>query len=319
MIDNLLFISDVRSLLPGARFITVATIRKFEAQSSPAAGRMLRLDAADRSGALNAVIFNSHPKFAAFDAKAPSGLVFIRGTADIYRGAFSPKIDDITPAPSEAEYIERVQRTSERPVDEMKNELASLLCLLSSDVRAAVEDVLASVSPEYYSHPAAIAVHHNHRHGLIEHTLSSIQVARFLCQKYSSLSPREGIVIASLIIHDCGKVKEYDSGTTTSFATAGLLQDHISFAHAQWTAAAIRHKVPDDIAQHIGHCVLAHHGERQRGSPVEPHTIEAWIVHLADYTDSRFGILASALADDSTSPVVQSKYAGPIVRASASI
>jgi 3'-5' exoribonuclease len=37
--------------------------------------------------------------------------------------------------------------------------------------------------------------------------------------------------------------------------------------------------------------MLAHHGRKEWGSPVEPATNEAWILHAADMMSSREGAL----------------------------
>ncbi len=35
------------------------------------------------------------------------------------------------------------------------------------------------------------------------------------------------------------------------------------------------------------HAMLAHHGVREWGAPVEPQSVEAWLVHLADLAEAR--------------------------------
>jgi 23S rRNA maturation-related 3'-5' exoribonuclease YhaM len=37
----------------------------------------------------------------------------------------------------------------------------------------------------------------------------------------------------------------------------------------------------------LRHIVLAHHGRPEWGAPCEPHTVEAWLVHLADVAEAR--------------------------------
>lgn len=39
----------------------------------------------------------------------------------------------------------------------------------------------------------------------------------------------------------------------------------------------------------VGHCILAHHGRKDWGSPIEPQTQEAYLLHAADTWSSRFG------------------------------
>jgi 3'-5' exoribonuclease len=39
--------------------------------------------------------------------------------------------------------------------------------------------------------------------------------------------------------------------------------------------------------ERLTHAILAHHGRKEWGAPVEPQTVEAWLVHLADLAESR--------------------------------
>lgn len=54
---------------------------------------------------------------------------------------------------------------------------------------------------------------------------------------------------------------------------------------------------PKALAMNIKHCVLAHHGRLEYGSPKLPSTLEALVVHLADFTDSRLAHFKSEIED----------------------
>ena len=43
------------------------------------------------------------------------------------------------------------------------------------------------------------------------------------------------------------------------------------------------------LVYQVGHCLLAHHGRKEWGSPVEPQTVEAQILHYADMMSMLWG------------------------------
>ena len=47
------------------------------------------------------------------------------------------------------------------------------------------------------------------------------------------------------------------------------------------------HTIPAELVNQVGHCILAHHGHKEWGSPVEPITTEARILHFADDLSAR--------------------------------
>jgi 3'-5' exoribonuclease len=48
---------------------------------------------------------------------------------------------------------------------------------------------------------------------------------------------------------------------------------------------------PEDLRRHLEHMVLSHHGRREYGSPIEPATPEAFVLHAIDSLDSRLNQL----------------------------
>lgn len=127
--------------------------------------------------------------------------------------------------------------------------------------------------------PAAEKIHHNYREGLLEHTIASVKLGLTLCNlvenHYKGKVDRD-IVLAALILHDLFKVYSYeksDGGFRRS--VLGLFLDH----HTAVVSELIKRGFPVKVI----HAVLAAHG---RFGPSQPKTVEALIVHLADYLDS---------------------------------
>lgn len=131
----------------------------------------------------------------------------------------------------------------------------------------------------YCTHPAATSVHHAFQGGLLNHTY---ELLNLLLGIYPNLPPLkiERCIIA-ILFHDYGKLKEYDAQTfepTEYMYLMGHIYISAHVLHNKLNKAGISNQETIRIV----HCVLAHHGEREYGSPVVPCTTEAVVVTLLD-------------------------------------
>lgn len=138
------------------------------------------------------------------------------------------------------------------------------------------------------SAPAAKGVHHAYKGGLAEHILSVMKLAHRIADHYP-MADRD-LLIAGALLHDIYKVKEIvpDKGGGFEYSDEGRLVGHLVMAAQKIheKASAIS-GFPTALEHHLTHLVLAHHGQLEWGSPKEPMTLEALLVHLIDTVDSR--------------------------------
>jgi 3'-5' exoribonuclease len=52
---------------------------------------------------------------------------------------------------------------------------------------------------------------------------------------------------------------------------------------------------PEKLGRELEHCILAHHGELEYGSPKKPALVEAAALNLADNTDAKLETFREAL------------------------
>jgi len=62
---------------------------------------------------------------------------------------------------------------------------------------------------------------------------------------------------------------------------------HICRSAIEWSKAVDKLPAYRDIEDDVLHAILAHHGQKQWGSPVEPRTRIAWLLHLSDQLSAR--------------------------------
>ena len=90
------------------------------------------------------------------------------------------------------------------------------------------------------------------------------------------------------ILHDIGKLKELSTFPENDYTDAGQLLGHIMIG-AEWVGDAIKSidGFPVVLANELKHCILAHHGELEFGSPKKPALVEALALSFADNIDAK--------------------------------
>lgn len=153
----------------------------------------------------------------------------------------------------------------------------------------------AEFKEAFQKRSAAKTVHHGFIGGLLEHTLS---VTR-LCDYYASVYPvlKRDLLIAAALCHDIGKTKELSPFPMNDYTDDGQLLGHIIMG-TEMLHDIIR-EIPDFppvLASELKHCILAHHGELEYGSPKKPALAEAVALNLADNTDARMETITEIFA-----------------------
>ncbi len=183
---------------------------------------------------------------------------------------------------------------SEKSIDSMYTELMSYVSRISNDyLRQAVEDFFVEDQDfikAFQAHSAAKTVHHGFSGGLLEHTLSVVNLCDYFARNYEILN--RDLLIASAICHDIGKVRELSDFPDNDYTDEGQLIGHIVIG-AEMISDAVRAipGFPETLAYEWKHCILAHHGELEFGSPKKPALAEALALNLADNADAKMQTL----------------------------
>lgn len=133
---------------------------------------------------------------------------------------------------------------------------------------------------------AAKTVHHGFVGGLLEHTLSVVKLCEYYCTAYPLL--KRDLLITAAICHDMGKTKELSLFPENDYTDDGQLLGHIIMG-TEMVGEKIR-QIPDFpavLGSELKHCILAHHGEYEYGSPKKPAIMEAMALNFADNTDAK--------------------------------
>ena len=137
---------------------------------------------------------------------------------------------------------------------------------------------------------AAKSVHHGFIGGLLEHTLSVTRLCSYYAKAYPILN--RDLLITAAILHDVGKTRELSAFPSNDYTDDGQLLGHIMIgAEMIHDRAREISGFPEKLENELKHCILAHHGELEYGSPKKPALAEAVALNLADNTDARMETL----------------------------
>jgi 3'-5' exoribonuclease len=186
--------------------------------------------------------------------------------------------------------------------------------IANKKLRSLVAEILTAHREALLTLPAARRNHHPYIGGWLEHTLSVTRTVVYLVNKYDDYYPDmqpkldKGAAIAGAILHDIGKLREYDHQSTGAVYTAeGALIGHMLQGRDIFREFALSKKLDDETLLRVEHVIVAHQGRLEWGAPKIPMTPEAMIVHYADDLDAKYAMLFCALRDDKTAGPMTSK------------
>ncbi len=277
----------MRDLKPGIKLrsnfmATDAAVRK-DSRGVP----FLSLKLVDRTGSVDALMWRL-PDELMKGLPAPA-YVSVEGQTHEYRGTLQVKVERLT--------VLRQEEISEEdylPTTEQDRQALAQEILLAGDgfENEHLERLFNSmVSDEgfweaFCEAPAAKGMHHARLGGLLEHSVSCLRIARALAEVYPV---DRDLLLFGAIFHDVGKVRELSwGGGGFAYTTEGRLLGHVVLGErlvASYVAALPN--FPEDLRLRISHVLLSHQGETEYGSPEQPKTLEALLVHLVDNLDAR--------------------------------
>ena len=141
---------------------------------------------------------------------------------------------------------------------------------------------------------AAKTVHHGFVGGLLEHTLSVTKLCDYYIHYYPMING--DLLYTAAMCHDIGKVYELSAFPANDYTDEGQLLGHIMIG-AEMVGDRIRQipGFPVKLGNELKHCILAHHGELEYGSPKKPALLEAIALNFADNTDAHMQTMIEAL------------------------
>ena len=129
--------------------------------------------------------------------------------------------------------------------------------------------------------------------GLLIHTLEVTKLAYQMgmdTQEILEIEIDYDTLLTGSICHDLGKSFDYSKDKNGEWQTTDHYKKikHLTRSCMMFYQAASEISLEDDIRDKIIHLINSHHFRNEWGSPVEPITVEAHILHFADYLSGKF-------------------------------
>ncbi len=277
----------ISELEPGTPVKSVYLIQSLEKRQKRSGEMYVTLVLQDKSGTVQAVMWENAGKFLRGEIKAED-FVKISGDVGIYNNQLQLTLRSVEKLAEDKIEIEQFLSHSKRSVEEMHGELRKAVeSVKTPHLKALLKSFFedAEFLDAFSRAPSAMSMHQAYIGGLLEHTLAVLRVALAIGELYQPYD--RDLLTTGVLLHDMGKIHEFAYRRAIRYTSVGRLLGHITIGFC-----LVEKKIdgipdfPQETRIMLLHLLLSHHGHKEWGSPRRPKTIEALLLHYADYVDA---------------------------------
>jgi 3'-5' exoribonuclease len=288
------FVEDLKPGDEAADVFVLSAARLNQSKNGP----YWLLEFKDATGGISGKIWS--PQSRAYPDLPPGSMVWVRGRVGSWRDRPDLVVDELRVLDeSERQSLDMALfvPASKRNPEEMLRELTELArnTLTHTPWRKFILALLtdADIASALRTAPAAKSLHHAYAGGLLEHTLSVARLCLRMADHYPELDRQT--LFAGAVCHDLGKLRELSSGPAVNYTTPGRLIGHIGLFTDMLGDFVEKAGLEQELALHLEHMILSHHGTHEFGAPRLPATAEALVLHYADMIDAKLKQVEDAL------------------------
>jgi 3'-5' exoribonuclease len=264
---------------------------------------LLRLG--DRTGTLTAMMWNARRE--QFDTFERGDYVHVNGTTQVYNGGLQVIISSLDRVPENT-----INPADYDPVDREATatrirRITELLATMQRPAMQALGKALlehTALMDRFSVAPAAVSHHHAYPGGLMEHSLSMMEMADRVADHYPQLD--RDILLFGALFHDIGKTDELAGAGELTYTDRGQLIGHIVIGVQLLgelvgiAEQSLGTPFPTELRWHLEHLVISHHGQLDYGSPKVPVTREAIALSYIDLLDAKLAAVDALIQSDVT-------------------
>jgi len=246
----------------------------------------IRLKLNDSTGSIPGNVWNNTRVIA--EKFEVGDVIQVKGVIISYKAQLQVTVNKITKIPEEEYNISDYMETTSRDVNKLSEKLFSYVDGIGNSY---LKQLLSKIfdDKEFFTKfcqaPAAKTWHHNYIGGLLEHSVAVASICEFSTHLYKV---DKDLLLTGALLHDIGKVLEYNIKPTIEFTAEGRLVGHIPLGdHIICAKVAEIDNFPPDLLFKLRHLILSHHGEYEKASARLPQTLEAIVLHHADNFDAQ--------------------------------
>ena len=290
------FVSDLGTEQAITSFFLV---NEKEVRNSRAGKSYLRLDLGDRSGTIEAVMWDQFEVAAKEISRGD--VVKVNARVESYRHKLQLTLQQLRLAkPEEVDLADFLPHTKE-DVGKLWAQLLEYANSIENPwLKKLVNGIITdpATAARYKRAPAAKVMHHAYLGGLLEHVIGLCGLAKQVAAHYPELNA--DLLLTVAILHDVGKLDELCYDRAIGYTTEGQLLGHIvmELETVSRSMDAIE-GFPPNLKAVVQHLLISHHGQYEFGSPKLPMIREAMVFHYLDDMDSKMAAVRAALVTES--------------------
>jgi 3'-5' exoribonuclease len=258
----------------------------------------LNVTISDKTGTLKGVVWDNVNQIAT--GITSGDFAYVNGSVSEYKGALQVVIKKMEPYPPDRVDPSDFLPQTSRNIEDMFERLVKRANSITTDYLKALTNAFFNDREfvnKFKTAPAAKKMHHAYIGGLLEHTVSMASLADKIAGHYGGVD--RDLLLTGAILHDIGKIDEFDYQSKIDYSDKGRLLNHIviGIKMVDDKLSGI-HNFPEDQMLLLKHMIVSHHGTREFGSPEPPKTIEAILLNYIDEIDSKVNAVRDFIASE---------------------
>src|SRR5579885_3362853 len=257
----------------------------------------------DRSGGISARLWNSGDQL--FRSFNDGDFVRAEGKVQLFEGALQVILTYLEKVEAEKVEVADFLPHTEHDVPKLLEKLRGYLLRLGNPhLRALAECFLMDDEfvRRFAACPAGVKLHHAFVGGLLEHTVTMMDIADRLVPFYPGVDRDQ--LLVGVFLHDAGKVRELTYGRAFGYSDEGQLVGHLVIGVEMLGEKAAKvpeltgEPFPTELLLRLKHMIVSHHGTYEFGSPKLPMTPEAIALHYLDNFDAKVHSFTRDIRED---------------------
>lgn len=279
-------VKELRTLAPGTQFWGKYLILDKNQRKIKDGRDIINLKLGDTTGEVDAVVWDSCKVTGELENGAVIGLLADVGSYNNRLQATAKRIKILEEDPQA--YVKK----PDVDIDTLIGQFGEIMNRVTDPC---LQELLNRIfSPEvrtiFFGAPAAKKIHHNYSGGLLEHTLNVAKLCAQVAGNYPDLNC--DLLICGALLHDIGKLQEYELKVVPEYTVEGRLLGHIVMGSELITEQIAQMRAdnidfPAKLEWMLKHMILSHHGSLEFGSPVIPLFPEAFMLYMMDNLDAK--------------------------------
>jgi 3'-5' exoribonuclease len=263
----------------------------------------LQLRLSDRSGSVNAMMWNANESSSKLFENGD--YVRVEGVTQVYNGALQVIANHIERAEPGDVNEEDFFQLSTTDIDKLTQHLRQMLRSVGNPHLNNLSECFLMdehFMGRFTKAPAGVKNHHAYLGGLLDHVVSLMRLVRAVAPLYPQLD--DDLLVMGAFLHDLGKIEELSYQRDLGYTDEGQLLGHVLIGMRILEVKILEaeklsgEKFPEELALRLKHMVASHHGEYEFGSPKLPMTFEAMALHLLDNLDAKIDHFQGLIRED---------------------